>query len=92
MSSELASTGDPSPNMKDILDLSIMNMTLVYQDDSDGQVLDGHFEQILLVTYSIICILGLITNIVLIAVILGKKLKFSMLVRVKCVRPAEQLR
>ena len=70
---------DPSPNMKDILNLPIMNMTLVYQDDSDGQVLDGHFEQILLVTYSIICILGLITNIVLIAVILGKKLKFSML-------------
>ena len=68
------SSEELSPIIRNMLNVSNMNLTLNYLDDflpGDGHLLDGSFKLILLAAYSTICVLGLITNIILISVILG---------------------
>ena len=65
-----------SINLKDMLHPFTINMSLNDQDlgqPTNEQVLKDNLELILVAIYSIICILGLIINIILIAVILGRK-------------------
>ena len=58
---------------------SLINLSSLYLEDilqgnvdQEGQELQGLFRLVLLVSYSTTCILGLVINLVLIGVIIGK--------------------
>ena len=58
---------------------SLINLSSLYLEDilqgnvdQEGQELQGLFRLVLLVSYSTTCILGLVINMVLIGVIIGK--------------------
>ena len=69
------------------LSSSLLNLSSLYLEDflpeevgQAGQELQGVFRLVLLVSYSTTCILGLVINMVLIGVIIGKMYVISGLV------------